>query len=114
MPDQIFIRDLTLEMSAGIYDHEKENKQRVIVNVVLDVEKNTNPQGIDDVVSYEDIANEIINLSVQKHYDLLEEFAENIARACLNVPLVQTASIQLEKPDIIENTKSVGVKINRP
>ncbi len=113
MADQVFINDLTLEMSAGIYDHEKENKQRVIINVTLDVQTNVNPQSIDDVVSYEHITNQIIALSEEKHYELLEEFAEHIAEKCLADRKVKTANIKVEKPDIIPNTKSVGIQISR-
>ncbi len=113
--DRVIIRDLTLEMSAGIYTHEKQAKQRVIVNILLDVESNYGRalNSINNVVSYEHIVNAVTEVSEIKHYDLLEEFAEDAAVVCLENPLVLCAQITVEKPDIIESTKSVGVEIMR-
>lgn len=114
--DQVFIKDLVIEMSAGIYDHEKQNKQRVIVSVVLDVETNAGKANtsIDDVVSYEDVKNNIEILASKKHYDLLEEFAEGIASLCLENNLVKKANVTLGKPDIFDNVGLVGIEILRP
>ncbi len=113
--DQIFIKDLTVEMSAGIYDHEKAQKQRVIINVTMDVESNAGKMlnSIDDVVSYEGIVNSICKLCDKKHYDLLEELAEEIAVICNSKKQVIKTFVSLEKPDIVTNTKSVGVNIYR-
>ncbi len=113
--DQIFIKDLVIVMSAGIYDHEKQAAQRVIFNVTLDVESNyqRNLETIKDVVSYEDVVNAIHNITSEKHYELLEELAEKIATYCLSQPRALLAHISIEKPDIIKDTKSVGITISR-
>ncbi len=113
--DKIFIKDLVIEMFAGIYDHEKANKQHVIINITLDVESNKGKtlRSIDDVVSYEDITNKVISLTNEKHYELLEELAEKIAILCLNDKRVLSSTIKLEKPDIIADAQSVGIEIYR-
>lgn len=113
--DKIFIRDLTLNMFLGIYDHEKHNTQRVIFNIELNVESNFGKdlKSIDDVVSYEHISNEVKRISQAKNYELAEELAEEIASLCLMDQHVICAHITIEKPDIIENAKSVGVSIIR-
>lgn len=115
MADKIIIRDLALQMSAGIYDHEKTHEQRVVVNITLDVVSNHGRalSGIDDVVSYEDIANSVSEIAARKHYDLIEEFAELIANMCLSDERVLCATIRVEKPDIIDNVSAVGVEIVR-
>lgn len=102
-------------MFTGIYDQEKKNAQRVILNIDIHVQSNKNKQlsGIDDVVSYEDIVNEVRALSQSRHFELLEEFCERIAALCLKDKKALSAYIIAEKPDIIENTSSVGVKILR-
>ncbi len=113
--DYIFVQNLLVEMSAGIYDHEKAQKQRVIINIRLKVEgnKNRNYHHIDDLTSYEVVVNETLKIAHEEHYDLIETLAEKIADKCLSMPLVQSAYIKIEKPDIIENTKSVGIEISR-
>ncbi len=114
--DRVFIKDLTIEMSAGIYDFEKQAKQRVIINVTMDVACNYGKplKSINEVISYEDIVNDIIETSSAKHYDLLEELAELIATKCLKQEKVKTVNITIEKPDIIKDTASVGIEITRP
>ncbi|PCI98414.1 MAG: hypothetical protein COB14_07815 [Alphaproteobacteria bacterium] len=114
--DTVFIKDLIIEMSAGIYDHEKAKKQRVIINITLDVKCNANKtlSSINDVVSYEDVTNEVRNIALTKHYDLLEELAELIATACVAHKHVHQAHIRIEKPDIIADVHTVGIEITRP
>ncbi|MGH1376851.1 MAG: dihydroneopterin aldolase [Alphaproteobacteria bacterium] len=113
--DQIFIKDLVIMMSAGIYDHEKENQQRVIFNVTLEVDSNCSASlnSIIDVTSYEEIANAIEAISGSQHFDLLEELAEKISAHCLSLPKVRSIDLSIEKPDIIQNTKSVGIRVVR-
>lgn len=113
--DCVLINDLTLPMSVGIYDHEKSQHQNVIINVKIYVEKSTITQKhtIDNVVSYEEIADKIKIICGSKHFDLVEELAEDISKICLNNHLTQATEISIEKPDIIDETRSVGVQILR-
>lgn len=113
--DKVFIRDLTIEMFAGIYDFERENKQRVIVNIDMYVQNNESEQlkDIGDVVSYEDVVNKVKDIANARHYDLLENFAEDIASLCLSNNKVCRVLVRAEKPDIIEETKTVGIEIIR-
>ncbi len=113
--DKVFIRDLTIDMYLGIYDHEQKNTQRVILNIELDVESNAgkNLESIDDVVSYEHITNEIKTFAQTNSYQLAEKLAEDIAATCLRDSRILCVHITIEKPDIIQNTKSVGVSIIR-
>ncbi len=113
--DQIFIENLLLNMSIGIYDFEKNEKQKVIVDIHLDVtpESQNSPKDIKDVVSYEEVVTKVQKLSQTKHYDLVETFAEEINDVCFSHKAVKQAKIKIGKPDIIEDTKSVGVQIIR-
>lgn len=113
--DKVFIRDLEILMSAGINDHERVTKQRIIINVVLDVESNENKDlsKIEEVVCYHTLLNKIKELALSRHHDLLEKMAEDIAVICLSNALVQASSVKIEKPDIIEEVSAVGVEIKR-
>lgn len=113
--DIVFIKNLTLEMSAGIYEFEKLTKQRVIVNITLHVVSNKEKplKAIDEVVSYERIATLVSDIAQKKHYDLLEEFVEIVAEESLKDKRIGTIYISAEKPDILAHAESVGVKIRR-
>ena len=113
--DKVFIRDLTIDMFAGIYDFERKKKQRVIVNVDMYVECNKNKEldSIDNVVSYEDIVGKVIELASTQHYDLLESFCEDIASLCLSNSKIHRVIVRADKPNIMKETKTVGIEIIR-
>ncbi len=114
--DKIFIKDLELMMSIGIYEHERAKKQRVIVNIKAFVEPPAmgwQNEDIKESVSYEELVNEITELPKSQHFELVETFAEKIAQSCLGKTNVKSVNIHIEKPDIIEGVESVGVEITR-
>lgn len=112
---KIFVHDLELEMSIGVFDEEKTVKQRVLVNLELLVSPNTDwkRDNIDDVLSYATIVEEIKVLSSQGHTNLVETFAEMILESCFAYEAVMVASVSVEKPDIIKEAGSVGVEITK-
>lgn len=115
----VFVHDYNLLASIGIHPHEKKDKQNIIVSVDLSIEDNAAsspsdvPQHISDVVCYENITNLISDLVRDKHIDLVEQLAEDIAQHCLNLPRVTLARVKVAKPDAIESAGSVGVTIER-
>lgn len=113
--DFLLIDSLCLLMSAGIYDVEKANKQRVMISAKIGVETNKgrNLHSIADIVSYEDIINKIKTLADQRHYDLLEEFAEIVTDKVFEDKQIKTIELRIEKPDIFDDVKNVGIQITR-
>lgn len=111
---KIIVKDLELMMFIGVLDSEKEEKQKVIVNLVLNVVQNENWKcdSIDSVVSYADIIERIGLMAEGPHIHLVETFAEQIGEMCFSFPDILGATIRIEKPDIIANTASVGVEIS--
>ena len=115
----VFVHDYKLPASIGIHPHERRDRQNIIVSVDLSIEDNAAsspsdvPQHISDVVCYENITNLISDLVKDKHIDLVEQLAEEIAQLCLNLPRVTLARVKVAKPDAIESAGSVGVTIER-
>ena len=113
--DRIFIKNLHLKMYIGVSEQEKQAAQNIIVNLELEVAPNTewHEDDIQNVISYEEIKNGIQELSEIKTFSLLETFCEYIARYCLDYDRCQKVRIICEKPDIFNETDSVGVEIIR-
>ena len=111
----VFVRDLELMALIGIYDHEKVDPQRIIVNLDLSVQEGDGPQGDDigHVVSYEIVVKKVEQIIADGHINLVETLCEKIAAACLRDRRVVAARVRVEKPDIIKNARSVGVEIER-
>lgn len=113
---QIFIEDLSLELFIGVFENEKKQKQRVIVNATLDVEPSNHWQkdNINDVVSYADIVEIIQDIAQSEtHIELVETLANMIADECLKNDQVQSIDLKISKPDVMDNTSAVGVRLKK-
>ena len=111
----VFIRDLVLNCSIGIHDHEKVGPQRVRINLDLAVQEGNHPihDDIRNVICYEDMAAGIESIVAQGHVNLVETLADEIADMALIDHRVLSARVRVEKLDILENAVSVGVEVER-
>jgi dihydroneopterin aldolase len=111
----VFIRDMVIDCSIGIYTHEKEHEQRVRINLDLAVGEGDHliNDDIRNVISYEDMAKGVEVIIAAGHINLVETLAENIAEMCLQDKRVFSARVRVEKLDIIASAESVGVEIER-
>ena len=111
----VFIRDMVIDCSIGIYTHEKEHEQRVRINLDLAVGEGDHliNDDIRNVISYEDMAKGVEAIIAAGHINLVETLAENIAEMCLQDKRVFSARVRVEKLEIIASAESVGVEIER-
>ena len=116
----VFVRDMVLPASIGIYPHEHAAQQRVRVNIDLAVDDESALAGVavgaDElgrVVDYEKVANRVRAIVGAGHTRLVETLAERIAVACLIDARVRTARVRVEKLDIFADAASAGVEIER-
>jgi len=111
----VFVRDLELECSIGVHDHEKEAHQRVRVNLDLAVYEGADPVDDDilNVVCYERLAAGVRDIAAEGHVNLVETFADRIAEMCLGKKNVRSARVRVEKLDILTDATSVGIEIER-
>lgn len=111
----IFVRQLEIVMSVGIYAEEKQATQRVILDIEAECDvPDVQDDAIGTTVSYEDFVNEARTLAGEKHYSLLETYVQELADRLLNDARINTIHITCEKPDFFKgNPKSVGVRISR-
>ena len=65
------------------------------------------------MVSYEEIVNGVKALFARGHVGLVETLAEDIAVLCLEDTRVRSVRIRVEKLDVIAETESVGIEIER-
>jgi dihydroneopterin aldolase len=112
----VFLRDMVLEASIGVYQREHEARQRIRVNVDLAVDDPAGGVGPDDlarVVDYGAVAESVRRIVASGHIRLVETLAERIAEACLTDARVATARIRVEKLDILPDAESAGVEVER-
>lgn len=112
---RLFVRDLEVMTSIGVYDTEKTKKQPVIINAELIVEREENWQddSFNGVVSYEIVVDAARAIAQEGHIELVETFAEKLIEACFTDERVKEVSISVEKPAIFDDAFSAGVEITR-
>ena len=111
---RVFVKDLILKMFVGIHSFEKKKKQPVRFNVDLTLEKNLMfNSDLDNIVNYETVIKNITSIAKKKHYLLLENLADEIFLKLFREKKIRKIKLKLEKTDIIKNTSSVGIEIEK-
>ena len=110
----VFVKDLILKASVGIYPKEKIRKQKVRFNISIIATDNIKTKNdISEFVSYEDIIKNVKNVINKGHTPLIENLAQNIAEKCLINKKILRIEIMIEKLEIFKEAQSVGIKIIR-
>ena len=109
----VLIKDFIIYEIIGIHQNEKNNKQKIIFNIVIDVNQNIFPDenNLSSIVDYEKITNKLENLAKNKKYNFLESLAEDSFNEIFADKRINSVKIKIEKPDAIENAQSVGVEV---
>ena len=109
---KILIEDLILNISVGIHSFEKLRKQRVKFNIEITTDANLRAD-IKSIVNYESVINIIKKLTEKKHFELLEELAEEIFDEIFKNKKIKKIKLKIDKLDIIKETKSVGIEVTK-
>lgn len=112
---RVFVRDLEIVTSIGVYEHEKRYEQLVLISVDLWVRDDYDGHSdrLADVLDYGKLVDDIVVLVESEHVNLIETLAERIARQCLADRRVATVRVNIAKPDVARSCKSVGIEIER-
>ena len=110
---KIIITDLVLSALIGIHPHEKDKRQKILINILINAPHNFNKniEDINEVVSYEHIVNDIKSFDKKGHVGLLENLAESIVEICFFDKRVLDVRVKIEKLEVFKETKSVGIEI---
>jgi dihydroneopterin aldolase len=118
----VFLRDMVLPASIGIYPHEHAARQRVRINLDLGVEDDgarplsrvrVGRDELSRVVDYEKLANMVRDIVGAGHVRLVETLAERLAESCFADARVLIARVRVEKLDIFADAASAGVEVER-
>ena len=112
---KVLIKDLVLKMLVGIHNFEKKKKQRVKFNLIINIDQNLIPNDKDlkSIVNYEQVIKTISKITSRKHFPLLETLAEKIFLKLFENPRIKKILLRIEKLDVIKNTTSVGIELEK-
>ena len=111
---RIFIRDLQLPCRIGLTKSERRNRQRLAINLDMEVEpRRVHKDRITEVVDYTDIIAEVRHISLESEFRLLESLAEQLAQACFVHRRITAVRVRIEKLDLVSEASGVGIEIER-
>ena len=102
---KILINKLIIQASVGVYENEKKNKQRIIVNVELLLSNDTEPKQdkLEATQDYSQFRKCLIDIIESQHFHLLEVLVEKIHSTLMINSYVIGAKVNISKPDIFND-----------
>jgi dihydroneopterin aldolase len=108
---KIFVTGLKVQAEIGVYRHEIGRVQPLIIDVELDV-PSAGAERLSETLNYEAILEAAQDIAKSGHIELVETFAERLARACLADARVTRARIRVEKPLALQpDAVAAGVEL---
>lgn len=113
--DKVFIEQLEVITTIGVYDWEQEIKQKLVLDI--EMAHDNRPAGksddVADALDYAQVSSAVLSYIEGGRFLLVERVAEEIAELIMtrfNVPWIK---IRLTKPGAVPQAKGVGVIIER-
>ena len=110
---EIFFKNIDLMCNIGVYKHEKEKPQRVIVNIknLLSDTVNRKNDKINETLNYNLVYTKIKEIAKSQHFNLVETLANQIFMYLISFDKITHLSVSISKPDIYGDTEEVGYQI---
>ncbi len=113
--DRVFIRDLALRCIIGLDEHERQEKQDILVHLTLhaDLRRAGRTDRLEDTIDYRALKKRILHLVGDSQFHLVEALAQSIADECLRDERIAQVEVVVEKPGALRFARTVGVAIVR-
>lgn len=110
----IRIKNLRLRTYIGIKDEEINNKQDVIINVVIHYSalKAADTDNMDAALNYRTITKEIIQLVENNRFSLLEKLTADVLAIASQHSAVTFAEVEIDKPYALRFADSVSLTLS--
>lgn len=112
--DKIFLSGFEIKTIIGVWEWERRMPQTVRIDLQfgVDISKAAASDDIADTINYKEVADGIAALA-ERHFKLVEAFAEAIAGYVLEEFSIEWVSVRVAKPGAIRGSREVGVLIER-
>lgn len=113
--DIVFVEDLKIDTTIGIYDWERRIKQTLSFDLEMatDIRRSAETDAIEDTLNYKAVSKRVIAFVEASEYQLVETLAEKVAAMILDEFDVPWLRLTLHKPGAVRGARSVGVRIER-
>lgn len=111
---RLFVRRLAIDARIGVYDHEKDRVQRVIVDLEFGLrsEKACHTDRLSDATDYAAVVARLRDLASERHHELVESLADAMATMLQREFAVPWLTLSLAKVAPFPGAE-VGIVIER-
>ncbi|WP_394240095.1 bifunctional dihydroneopterin aldolase/7,8-dihydroneopterin epimerase [Vibrio astriarenae] len=113
--DIVFIEQLEVITTIGVYDWEQEIKQKLVLDI--EMAHDNRPAGlsddVNDALDYSQVSEAVLKHIEGGRFLLVERVAEEIAQIIMDRFSVSWIRIRLTKPGAVAQARGVGVVIER-
>jgi len=110
------LQALRVECIVGIYEHERQARQTVFVDVEMDydIAPAAASDAIADAVDYDGVARAITDLAERRGFQLIETMADESAAMLLaQLPQVRRVRLEIRKPAAVPAAAAAFVRVER-
>lgn len=113
--DIIYIKDLRIDTTIGIYGWERCTRQTVILDLEMgtDIRKAAGSDSIHDTLDYKAVTKRLISFVGDSKFELVESLAERVSDILLHEFKVPWLRLRINKQGAVRGVRDVGVIIER-
>jgi dihydroneopterin aldolase len=113
--DHIFIRDLRVQTLIGFHKRERIVPQTLTFDLQIGISNDAvfASDKVADCIDYDKVATRVRELAGQRHYNLVETLADQVARAIISEFDAGWVKVSVAKLGILKGAGLVGVSIER-
>ncbi|ADM10465.1 hypothetical protein PB2503_12114 [Parvularcula bermudensis HTCC2503] len=108
----VFAEDLRLEMRLGVYPEER-SPQPVRIDTVVIARRLGRGDGIEDVIDYNHLRDDALNLAEERHFGLQETFCETLIARLRMRPGVLGVIVETRKLTAFADIAAIGCHMER-
>ncbi len=105
MPLTIQVEGINVYGTHGVYEQEKKKGQEFRIDLQIELRENIlnfenyKSESFDNSVNYENLVSEVINVSDNNSFDLIETFAYEILNSLKKYNNISKATVTIHKPN---------------
>ena len=113
--DIVYLHGLTCEATIGVWEWEKNIKQKLVFDIDLacDIRPAAESDDLTKALDYQAIAERVKEITESSQFELIESLAEKVANTILSEFSTNWIRIKLDKGQAVGGVKNVGVVIER-
>lgn len=112
--EQILINGLSVESLIGVYDWERTQSTRLLIDLTLeaDLRRAMESDDVNDTLDYAKVAELVQQVCKDSCFQLLEALGFAVMKAVLQAFPARAVSVCITKPNILSDAQQVAVRLS--